>query len=198
MRIAIIGAGAMGSVYTGLLADAGLDVWAVDAWAEHVDAIRRDGLHVSGASGERTVRLPATTDAREAAPADLVVIVTKARDVEGAAKAARDILSPSGLVLTIENGLGSAERVAAIVGPERVLIGVVGGFGASIKAPGHAHHNGWEFVRLGKRGGGITPRLERVGKLWEQGAFRVLLFPNIHRMIWRIWSATSPSAASAR
>ena len=135
MRIAIIGAGAMGSVYAGLLADAGLDVWAVDAWAEHVDAVRRDGLHISGASGERTVRLPATTDAREAAPADLVVIVTKARDVEGAAKAARDILSPSGLVLTIENGLGSAERVAAIVGPERVLIGVVGGFGASIKAP---------------------------------------------------------------
>ncbi len=98
------------------------------------------------------------------------MIVTKARDVEGAAKAARDILSPSGLVLTIENGLGSAERVAAIVGPERVLIGVVGGFGASIKAPGHAHHNGWEFVRLGKRGGGITPRLERVGSSGNRAA----------------------------
>src|SRR5919199_3573654 len=174
MRIAIIGAGAMGSVYAGLLADAGLDVWAVDAWAEHVDAIRRHGLHVSGASGVRTVRLPATTDASEAAPANLVIIATKARDVETAARAAPDILSPNGLVLTIQNGLGSAERVAAIVGPERVLIGVVGGFGASIKAPGHAHHNGWEFVRLGEHGGGLTPRLERVGKLWEQGGFRVL------------------------
>src|ERR1700744_1745309 len=53
MRLAIIGTGAMGSVYAGLLADAGLDVCAVDVWGEHVDAINRGGLRVSGASGER-------------------------------------------------------------------------------------------------------------------------------------------------
>jgi ketopantoate reductase len=61
VRIAILGTGAMGSVYAGLLASAGLDVWAVDTWAEHVEAMRRDGLRVSGASGERTARLSATT-----------------------------------------------------------------------------------------------------------------------------------------
>jgi 2-dehydropantoate 2-reductase len=184
MRIAILGVGAMGSVYAGLLAAAGLDVWAVDLWADHVDAIRRDGLKVSGASGERTVRLSATTDAREVGRADLVVIATKASGVDAAAAAARDILAEDGVVLTIQNGLGSAERVAKTVGADRVLIGVVGGFGASIVAPGHAHHNGWEFVRLGEYEGSVSPRLQRIGAVWEQGGFRVLLFPDIHKMVW--------------
>jgi 2-dehydropantoate 2-reductase len=184
MRIAILGVGAMGSVYAGLLAAAGLDVWAVDLWADHVDAIRRDGLKVSGASGERTVRLSATTDAREVGRADLVVIATKASGVDEAAAAARDILAEDGVVLTIQNGLGSAERVAKTVGADRVLIGVVGGFGASIVAPGHAHHNGWEFVRLGEYEGSVSPRLQRIGAVWEQGGFRVLLFPDIHKMVW--------------
>jgi 2-dehydropantoate 2-reductase len=184
VRIAIIGTGAMGSVYAGLLASAGLEVWAVDAWAAHVDAIRRDGLRVSGASGERVVRLPATTDARDVGRADLVVIATKAADVVPAAEAARAILAEGGAILTIQNGLGSADRVAETVGAANVLIGVVGGFGASIVAPGHAHHNGWEFVRLGEYGGGTTPRLERIGEVWKRGGFRVLLFPDIHRMVW--------------
>lgn len=184
MRIVIIGTGAMGSVYAGLLADAGLDVWAVDTWAEHIEAIRSQGLRVSGASGERVARLQATTDARDAGPADLAIIATKASGVEAAAKAAAEILGPDGVVLTIQNGLGSAERVAAIVGPERTLIGVVGGFGASIKEPGHVHHNGWEFVRLGEYDGGLTPRLERVADVWKQGGFRVLLFEDIHQLVW--------------
>ena len=184
MRIAILGTGAMGSVYAGLLAAAGLDVWAVDTWAEHIEAIRQNGLRVSGASGDRVAHPKATTDAREVGRADLVVIATKAMHVEAAAASARDILAEDGVVLTIQNGLGSADRVAALLGPERVMIGVVGGFGASIPAPGHVHHNGWEFVRLGEFAGGITPRLERIGKVWEQGGFRVLLFPDIHKMVW--------------
>lgn len=185
MRIAIIGTGAMGSVYAGLLADAGLDVCAVDIWSEHIAAINRDGLRVSGASGERVAKLRATTNARDAGAADLVIIATKASGIEAAAKDAREILAPDGIVLTIQNGLGSAERVADIVGEDRTLIGVVGGFGASIKAPGHVHHNGWEFVRLGEYGGGkITPRLERVAELWKRGGFRVLLFEDIHQLVW--------------
>jgi 2-dehydropantoate 2-reductase len=184
VRIAIIGTGAMGSVYAGLLADAGLDVWAIDSWADHIEAIRQSGLRVSGASGERVAKLHATTNAREAGPADLVIIATKAHDVEEAARAARDIVTPDGTVLTIQNGLGSADRVARIVGTDKVMVGVVGGFGASMKGPGHVHHNGWEFVRLGEYDGGTTPRLERIAEIWKQGGFRVLLFQDIHQLVW--------------
>ena len=64
------------------------------------------------------------------------------------------------------------------------MIGVVGGFGASMKAPGHVHHNGWEFVRLGEFDGGMTPRLEQVAELWKKGGFKVLLFQDIHQLVW--------------
>jgi 2-dehydropantoate 2-reductase len=70
MKIAIIGCGAMGSVYAGLLAGAGHEVWAVDSWREHVDAIRANGLRVEGASGDRTVRVNATTSTADAGPCD--------------------------------------------------------------------------------------------------------------------------------
>ena len=184
MRIVIIGTGAMGSVYAGLLGDAGLDIVAVDSWAAHIDAIRRDGLRVSGASGERVARITATTDAREAGPADLVIIATKADGVEAAAHAARGILAEDGVVLTIQNGLGSADKVAAILGEERTMIGVVGGFGASIPQPGHVHHNGWEFVRLGEYRGGTSARMERIAGIWRKGGFKVLLFEDIHQLVW--------------
>jgi 2-dehydropantoate 2-reductase len=174
----------MGSVYAALMAHAGLDVWAVDTWAEHIAAMSRDGLRISGASGEKVMRLPATTNAHDVGKADLIIIATKASDVEGAATAAKTILAKDGVVLTIQNGLGSADKVAAIVGADRVLVGVVGGFGASIPKPGHVHHNGWEFLRIGEFGGGMTARLEKVAEAWRSGGFRVLLFDDIHQMVW--------------
>lgn len=184
MRIAIIGTGAMGSVYAALLADAGHDVWAIDAWPEHVAAMRERGLRVEGASGDRTVRLNASERASDVERADLVIIATKADGVADAARSVEPILGSDTVVLTIQNGLGSAERVAEILGTERVMIGVVGGFGASMKGPGHAHHNGMEFVRLGEYEGSVSERLERTAEVWRSGGFKVLTFDDIHKMVW--------------
>jgi 2-dehydropantoate 2-reductase len=185
MKIAILGVGAMGSVYAALLADQGKhDVWCIDVWKEHVDAIRSKGLKVDGASGNRTVKVNATTNAADVKEADLVIVATKADGVEAAAKSALAIGKKDAPILTIQNGLGSADKVAEIVGSKRVLIGVVGGFGASMKGPGHAHHNGMEFVRIGEMDGGMTPRLEHVAETWRSGGFKVLTFDDIHKMIW--------------
>jgi 2-dehydropantoate 2-reductase len=183
-RIAIIGVGAMGSVYAGLLASAQHEVWAVDVWTDHVEAIKSKGLRVEGASGDRTVKMNATTNPADVKDADLVIIATKADGVAAAAKAAKAMAKPDAPILTIQNGLGSADVVAEIVGSKRIMIGVVGGFGASMKGPGHAHHNGWEFLRLGEMDGGLTPRLEAVKSVWESGGFKVLTFADIHKMIW--------------
>ena len=77
MKIAVVGAGAMGSVYAGLFADAGNEVWAIDIWREHIDAIAENGLRVEGASGDRVVRtVKASCDAADAGPCDLVIIAT--------------------------------------------------------------------------------------------------------------------------
>jgi 2-dehydropantoate 2-reductase len=184
MKIAIIGVGAMGSVYAALLASAGHEVWAIDQWKEHIDAIRQKGLRVEGASGDRTIRIAATTDPADVRDADLVIIATKDNGVVDAARSALQVAKENAPILTIQNGLGSADKVAEIVGTKRVMLGVVGGFGASIRAPGHAHHNGMEFVRLGEMEGGLTPRLEAVAEVWRSGGFRTLTFEDIHKMVW--------------
>ncbi len=184
MKIGIVGAGAMGCVYAALMADAGNEVWAIDTWQAHVDAMAANGLRLEGASGDRTVALGATSDPAAVGPCDLVIIATKAPQVEEAATSARALLGPETPVLTIQNGLGSAARVARIMGAERVIIGVVGGFGASIKAPGHAHHNGMELVRLGEANGAVTPRLERIAALWRESGFTVRCFDDIDQLVW--------------
>jgi 2-dehydropantoate 2-reductase len=171
-------------VYAGLLAAAGNEVWAIDRWQEHVNAINEHGLRVEGASGDRVVRVHATSDPGEVGPVDLVVIATKAADVEAAAAAARLLLGPDTVVLPIQNGLGSADRIAAVLGEERVAIGIAGGFGASIVAPGHVHHHGLELIRLGERGHPVTPRIEAIAAVWRAAGFTVKTFDDVGRLVW--------------
>jgi 2-dehydropantoate 2-reductase len=184
LKIAVIGAGAMGSVYAAILGSAENDVWAVDTWVDHVEAIRTRGLTVEGASGDRTVRIHATSEPAEVGVCDLVVIATKAFDVEAAARAAESIMGPDTVVLPIQNGLGSADRIAAILGEERVAIGVAGGFGASIVGPGRVHHNGWELLRLGERHGPATDRIRRIARVWEEAGFRVRAYDDVDQLVW--------------
>jgi 2-dehydropantoate 2-reductase len=184
MKIAIVGTGAMGSVYAGLLASAGNEVWAVDRDAAHVRAIEEHGLRVEGASGDRVARLRAVADPAEIGQAELVVIATKAIDVEDAARVARPLVGPDTVVLPIQNGLGSADRVASILGEKAVALGVVGGFGASIVAPGHVHHHGLELVRMGERKGVATDRIERVAEVWRLAGFTVKTYDDPGRLVW--------------
>jgi 2-dehydropantoate 2-reductase len=184
VKIAIVGTGAMGSVYAGLFASAGHEVWAIDRWREHVEAMRAKGLRLEGASGERTVRVNATTEAREAGACDLVILATKAMHVAQAAESVKALLGPETPVLSIQNGLGGPDTAAGILGRSRVMVGVVGGFGASMRGPGHAHHNGMELVRLGEFGGPVTPRLRKVEEAWRGAGFRVKVFDDIDQLVW--------------
>ena len=183
MKIAVIGTGAMGSVYAGLLAAGGNEVWAIDIWREHIEAIRANGLRVEGGSGDRTVRLHASTEAGDAGTCELVVIATKAFDLEQAALSARPLVGPDTVVVTIQNGLGNGETARGVLGAA-VTVGVAGGFGARIVAPGHTHHEGWELIRLGELEGPVTPRLERVAEVWRDAGFGVRTFDDIHQLIW--------------
>jgi 2-dehydropantoate 2-reductase len=174
----------MGSVYIGLLASAGHEVWAVDTWTEHVEAMKKNGLRLEGASGDRTVRVHATKSAAEAGVCDLVILATKAMHVSSAAESSKPLLGPQTVVLSIQNGLGGPDTAARVLGRERVMVGVVGGFGASMKGPGHAHHNGMELVRLGELSGPVSPRLEKVADLWRSGGFKVKCFDDIDQLVW--------------
>ena len=184
-KIAIIGTGAMGSIYAVMMAEAGHDVWAIDSWADHVEAINAKGLRLEGISGDRNVTaITAATDLAAAGTCDLYVIATKAGGVGAAARAVAGVMGPHSLVLTIQNGLGAADRIAAHMPVDNVLLGVADGFGASMRGPGHAHHNAMRMIRLGEISGGMTDRLRDLETLWQQAGFTARAFDDITQLIW--------------
>ncbi len=185
MKICIVGTGAMGSVYAGLLGHAGNEVWAFDRWDEHIEAIRKKGLRVEGISGDHTVNINATSNISDVGDCDLVVIATKAMDVAPAAELAGGLLGRNAVVLTIQNGLGSSDIVADIIGSEKVIAGIAGGFGASIISPGHVHHNGMEFLHLGELNDPSTARLEEIAAVWRNAGFNVKTFDNFQQLTWQ-------------
>jgi 2-dehydropantoate 2-reductase len=184
MKIGIVGSGAMGSVYGALLAAAGNELWLFDRWREHVLAMRAKGLRCTGASGDRTVEVNSTMEAAEAGPCELVIVATKVMDIEAGVGAAKPMIGPETLVLTIQNGLGNVERIQRVLSPENLLFGIAGGFGAEMVGPGHVHHNGMEAINLAELQGGITPRLERVAEVWREAGFKVQTFEDLWPVVW--------------
>jgi 2-dehydropantoate 2-reductase len=123
-------------------------------------------------------------DAAEAGEADLVILATKAMDVEAAAEAAGPLVGTDTLVLSIQNGLGGPDIAARVLGDDRVAVGVAGGFGASIVAPGHAHHHAFELIRLGERHGPVSARIEQAAEVWRGAGFTVQTFDDVQRLVW--------------
>jgi len=184
-RIAIVGAGAMGSVYAGLFAEAGYRISVVDLWQEHITAIGKTGLHLEGASGDRVIGgITAVHQIADLGSMDLYVIATKANGVGKAAAEIAKVMQPDSLVLTIQNGLGAGDRIAQYMPTDNVLLGVAEGFGASIKGPGHIHHNAMRQIRIGEMGGGMTDRLVWIESLWQTAGFKATAFADIHQLVW--------------
>lgn len=139
MRVLVMGAGAIGSVFGGLLAQAGHAVTLLGR-AAHMEAIRAQGLAIGGIWGEHLVRsLVTVTSISELSPPpppfDAVLITTKSYDTEAAVCQALPFLGPSSLVVSLQNGLGNLETIAEIAGPERAVGGRVI-FGVDLVEPG--------------------------------------------------------------
>ncbi len=185
MKIAIYGTGAMGSVYAGQFCEAGHEVWAIDPWAEHVEAINALGLQLEGTSGNRRIEgIRAVTNFSEVGECDLIVIATKMAGVGPAARAIAQHLTSSTMILTIQNGLGAAERIGAFMSVENVMLGVAEGFGASLKGPGHAHHNAMNLIRIGEIESGQSDRAEVLAGHWRGAGFKARAYDDIQQLVW--------------
>lgn len=184
VKVAILGCGAMGSIYAAGLAAGGNEVWVIDVWREHIEAIQKDGLLVEGPNDERRVHVHAATDASQVGLSDLVVIATKASGVGSAAEIAAKLVKPEGTILTIQNGLGAGKRIAQHIDAGKVMLGIAGNFGAAMKSPGHAWHASAGLICLGEMNGGDSPQLERLVGIWTSAGFNVKSSPDINTLIW--------------
>lgn len=123
MRIAVMGAGAVGCYFGALLQKAGYPVGFVGR-GPHIQAMRERGLTVTGPRGDIALdRVEASEDPRAMAPADIVLLAVKLYDAETAAAALRPMLKPDGICISLLNGVDAPERIAPILGPERVMAG---------------------------------------------------------------------------
>jgi 2-dehydropantoate 2-reductase len=139
MRILVMGAGALGTVAGGFMAQAGHEVVLVGR-AAHMDAIRRNGLRLSGIWGEHHVATLATrtsVDGLEAGAFDLILIAVKSYDTRRAVEQVLPLVDRDTLVCAYQNGLGNAEIIAQSVGWART-VGARAIFGARLPEPGHA------------------------------------------------------------
>ena len=185
MNITIVGMGAMGSVYAALFLENGHTVSGVDGWKEHVAAIKSKGLRVEGASGSRTLKnIFVSENIYDLPKSDLFIIATKASGVGKAAKLISTVADESSIIITIQNGLGAGERIAKFISTKNLLLGVAEGFGASVISPGHIHHNSMKLIRIGELDGGITSRLLKIEKIWQDAGFEVKAFEDITQLIW--------------
>lgn len=124
MKIAIIGPGALGGLLGALLFEAGEEVTLVDYLPERAARLKRQGLRLRTPAGaERQIPVPISLPG-EAGPAALVIVAVKAHQTQAAALSLRPLLAEHGLVLSLQNGLGNLETLAAAVGPQRLLAGV--------------------------------------------------------------------------
>ena len=139
MKIAVMGAGAVGCYYGGMLARGGHEVVLIGR-PQHVAAIRRDGLLLDTQSFREHVRLQAVTDASGIAGAEVVLCCVKSTDTEIAGAQMKPHLAPGAVVLSLQNGYDNAERLQAVLGRE-VQPAVVY-VATEMAGPGHVRHHG--------------------------------------------------------
>jgi 2-dehydropantoate 2-reductase len=168
MRIAIVGAGAIGCVVGGLLTRAGHDVTLIDQWPEHVETMKAKGLRLSGTCGDHVVPVKAM-HVHEASlidePFEAAFVAVKGYDTEWATQLAVRHLTPDGVVVDFQNGVND-ERVAAVAGRHRTL-GCVITIGAGLYEPGHAMRTdrGAVGFRIGELDGRETGRARRLAEV---------------------------------
>jgi 2-dehydropantoate 2-reductase len=172
----------MGSIYAALLAAAGHEVVCISRNQNHVDAINRRGLRVSGASGDRTVQVKAVTQIPNE-KFEVLVVSLKAADIPFVS-AAKQMLYEQSIIVTLQNGLGSAEMVAELLGKDQLIVGIAQGFGASLAAPGHSHHNGMKAIRLGAFEVNQDTNVAAAARLFTAAGFDTELSHDITAVQW--------------
>lgn len=184
MKIAIIGSGAMGGVFGALLAKGGHEVTLVDVWHEGVEAINTRGLTVEQKTGEReTIRVRATTNPADAGVVDLALVFVKCYHTEAAVKNALPIVGPRTIVLSLQNGWGNAARISAIVGADKVLVGVTY-HSATLAGAGHVQHMAKGVTHLGGLGGAADARLTELATAFTVAGIEAQVSTSIREQIW--------------
>jgi 2-dehydropantoate 2-reductase len=190
MRIAVMGAGAVGGYFGAKLAAGGHEM-AFIARGEHLRALRANGLRVIGSGADMRVTAGRFTDAvSDVGAVDLILFCVKSYDTESAARSLKPMMGDGTLILSLQNGVDNAEKIARIWGGERTLAGVVY-VGAQMTAPGIITHSAGGKIIFGRADGAISESANRVEQALKGVKIPCELSPNIRQIQWTklLWNA---------
>jgi 2-dehydropantoate 2-reductase len=183
MKIGLVGAGGVGGYFGGRLALAGTEVGLV-ARGEHLAAIRERGLQVRRDEGDFTVRVAASDDPADIGPCDAVLFCVKSYDTDAAAALLEPLLKPDTGVLSLQNGVDNEEKIAARIGPGRVL-GGVSFILAHIAEPGVVEQTGTVLRTVfGELDGSRSERAERLLAEFQRAGIDSELADDIQAVLW--------------
>jgi len=196
MRIAILGSGAVGGYFGARLARAGNDVVFV-ARGAHLLAIREHGFRIRGPLGDFTVRAAAESDTARLGPADLVVFAVKTYDNATALPLLPPLLGPDTIVLTLQNGVESADEVAVVAGRDRVLGGATY-IATALTAPGVVTQTGTHrrivFGEWFDAAPAVTPRVARLAEVLAAADVQAEAVPDARARVWEKLMFLAPVA----
>lgn len=187
MRVAVVGAGAVGGYFGGRLAAAGNQVHLL-ARGEHLRALQKNGLRIRSPLGDlERLMVPATDDPHGVGPVDVVLITVKAYDLAAAANTAQLLIDDDTAVIGLQNGITAEDELSATLGADRVLGGVAY-IEAVVAAPGMIEHRS-SFARLlfGELDGGRSSRVDAFQRSCKEAGIDATVSEDIRRDLWNKW-----------
>ena len=183
MHIAVMGPGGLGGRYAVILAQAGEEVSLI-ARGAHLKAIREKGLTLRDGDVDTTVQIQATDDPSEVGQVDLVLFCVKTYDLDQAAELTQPMVGDDTMVLSVLNGVDSIERLARILGKDRVIAGATYTSGLKV-GPGVVAYGGVRApLMFGEPGGGESERTKRLFELFEKAGLPVELRTDMPTVQW--------------
>ena len=183
MKTAIMGPGAMGSLFSGLLTRAGEELWLVGYEKEQVETICSVGLTFEEKGKSQIIPIKATPDVTSVGKADLVIYFVKTYDMEKAVSDSLILEKEDTIFLTLQNGLGNEEMICKQIDRKKVMLGITG-HGATLLAPGHIRHAGWGKTFIGELDHRITDRALRIAQIFSHAGIETEVSQNIHDHVW--------------
>jgi 2-dehydropantoate 2-reductase len=197
MKIAVVGSGALGSFFGATFASLGQDVTLIDIDPKKVAAIRKSGLTVTTKDAEKTVPIQITASTEEVGPVDLVFFSVKSYATLDAAKSLPPLMGEGTLVMSIQNGIGNVEKIASVVGTERVIGGITA-HSFQMLRPDHVRYvGGAGHLHIGKIDSTNIPRVHEIAEILERGGIEVEVNENIQDFIWYKLLVNTPINAIA-
>ncbi len=182
-RVAVLGAGAVGCYFGGMLARAGVPITLIGR-PRHVDAIQRDGLFFDGLHFQERIAVSATAEIQAARDAGIVLFCVKTLDTEDAARALSPHLGPGAVIVGMQNGVDNVSRIRSSTGIEAIPAVVY--VGAAMTAPGRVKHSGRGDLVIGDIWGndGLRQRLGGIAAMFENAGVPCRISENVEGELW--------------